>query len=164
VPKTSPRFAAVARTADRTRPILTTDSGELSTWIPAAKRGDVFGTTMYRNVYTQKHGAWTYPIGPRFFTLKRWFIRRFAHQPQAIVIELQGEPWLAGSTTSFPLNEQLASMNATQLRDNVLYARQGGFDTIYLWGVEWWYYIKHTYNEPSVWNAARVLFTQSLKE
>ena len=36
------------------RPIIMTDSGELSAWVPAAKRADIFGTTMYRDTYSKQ--------------------------------------------------------------------------------------------------------------
>lgn len=37
------------------RPIVITDSGELSIWIPAARRADIFGTTMYRDKIGRAH-------------------------------------------------------------------------------------------------------------
>jgi len=36
------------RALDFSRPIVTTDSGELSFWIVAGSQGDIFGTTMYK--------------------------------------------------------------------------------------------------------------------
>lgn len=149
---------AKARATDPSRPILITDSGELSLWVPAAKRADIFGTTMYRNVYTQEYGYYEYPVGPRFFQLKRWMIDVFADQKNAIVIELQGEPWMAGTTADFPKEQQLEHMNPEQLVENVNFARQGGFDDIYLWGVEWWYYMKEVHGEDATWEAARGMF------
>ena len=41
---------AQVKKIDQSRPIVVTDSGELSLWIKAASRADVFGTTMYREV------------------------------------------------------------------------------------------------------------------
>lgn len=148
----------VARKADNNRKIIITDSGELSFWILAAKRADVFGTTMYREVVNKRLGAWEYPIGPNFFKFKRMFIKTFAKQNDAIVIELQGEPWLQGWTVNFPLKEQLVSMNSEKLRDNVQFAKNSGFSDVYIWGVEWWYWAKTQQNYPEVWNAAKDIF------
>ncbi|HMB65864.1 MAG TPA: endo-1,4-beta-xylanase, partial [Patescibacteria group bacterium] len=54
------------------RPIVVTDSGELSLWIPAASRADIFGTTMYKQTYSEKLGSYVeYPIRPGFFHFKR---------------------------------------------------------------------------------------------
>ncbi|EKD58747.1 MAG: hypothetical protein ACD_56C00059G0005 [uncultured bacterium] len=148
---------AQVRSLDSSRPIVVTDSGELSLWIPAALRADVFGTTMYREVYSENMGHWRYPIGPNFFKLKQLVIKLFAKQDNAIVIELQGEPWVAGWTTSAPLETQLASMNSEILADNVEFAKKTGMKEIYVWGVEWWYWMKTVQNNPTLWETARTL-------
>ncbi|MDP1709665.1 MAG: beta-galactosidase, partial [Candidatus Komeilibacteria bacterium] len=41
------------------RPVLITDSGELSSWVWAAHLGDYFGTTMYRVVWNKYIGYWS---------------------------------------------------------------------------------------------------------
>ncbi len=156
-----------AKSTDPTRPIIVTDSGELSLWIQAAKRADVFGTTMYREVYSSQQifgkplGHWRYPIGPNFFKLKQLLIRIFANQSNAVVIELQGEPWVSGWTTDASMEAQLASMNAEILRDNVLFAKKTGMKQIYIWGVEWWYWLAEKKNNSSVWDQARRLFDEN---
>jgi hypothetical protein len=147
---------AQVRSLDMTRPIVVTDSGELSLWVKAAKRADVFGTTMYREVYSAKMGHWRYPIGPNFFKVKQLIIKLFAKQDNAIVIELQGEPWVAGWTVDAPVETQLASMNAEILADNVEFAKKTGMKEIYVWGVEWWYWMKVKQNNPTLWEAAKV--------
>jgi len=151
---------AVVRSIDPDREIIITDSGELSTWLPAAERADVFGTTMYRNIYREGWGYYVYPIGPKFFLMKKWIIEKFADQDKAIVIELQGEPWVAGWTTNQPLEEQFKSMNAEKLSENIVYAQKSGFDTIYIWGVEWWYWLKVQQGLPETWNMMRGLISQ----
>lgn len=151
---------AIVKKMDKTRKIIITDSGELSLWTAAARRADVFGTTMYRNIYKEGFGYYVYPIGPRFFQLKYNLIDFFAEQHNAIVIELQAEPWVSGWTTNAPLEEQFKSMNENKLRENVTYARQVGFPEIYLWGVEWWYWLKEHRNYPAVWDEAKRLFNQ----
>lgn len=148
------------RRMDPSRPIIITDSGELSLWVPAAKRADIFGTTMYREVYSEKMGHWRYPIGPNFFKIKQLFIKLFAKQDNAIVIELQGEPWVAGWTTDAPVETQLASMNAEILKDNVEFAKKTGMKEIYIWGVEWWYWMKTTQNNATLWEQARTIMNQ----
>jgi len=152
---------ANARSLDRTHPIVVTDSGELSLWMQAASRADIFGTTMYREVYSAKVGHWRYPIGPNFFKFKKILISLFAHQNNAIVIELQGEPWVQGWTTAAPVADQLASMNAATLKDNIEFAKETNFSEIYVWGVEWWYWMKVQQNNPSLWNEAEALYNPS---
>jgi hypothetical protein len=149
---------AVVRRIDRTRKIIVTDSGELSLWVQAAKRADVFGTTMYRTIWKKGIGYFEYPIGPRFFRFKYSLIKLFVKQETAIVIELQAEPWIGGSTTDGGLAEQFKSMNPQQLKDNVDYAQRVGFPEIYLWGVEWWYWLKTTQDHPELWDTARQIY------
>lgn len=158
------REIKTVRQMDKNREIIVTDSGELSTWMPAASRADVFGTTMYRNVYKEGWGYYVYPLGPRFFLIKKWLIEKFADQKNAIVIELQGEPWVKGWTVHQPLEEQFKSMNEKKLAENVLYAQKSGFDTIYIWGVEWWYWLQATQNVSTLWDTARELFAKNYIE
>ena len=149
---------AAARREDSSRPILTTDSGELSTWIPAASRGDVFGTTLYRKIWSARFGYVTYPIGPNFFLFKEWLARLLTNQKNFMVIELQAEPWVPGSLTDISLDEQWKTMDEKKLLENVDYARRVGFQEVYLWGAEWWYWLKEKKDTPAVWNAAREIF------
>jgi hypothetical protein len=152
---------AMVRSVDKTRPIVVTDSGELSYWIQAAKRADVFGTTMYTNVYSRKIGYWRYPIGPNFFKLKELLIRIFAGQKNVMVVELQGEPWVSGWLATTPLDQQFQSMNAQMLLEHVNFARETGINRIYLWGVEWWYWLKVKQNHPELWDQAKSIMQMS---
>lgn len=152
---------ALVKSLDSTRPILLTDSGELSLWVHAAARGDEFGTTLYRDIYSPKAGGYfEYPIGPNFFRFKEKMVRLFTQQEHFSVIELQAEPWASGWIANIALEEQFRTMNEVRLRDNVDYARQVGFRDIYLWGGEWWYWMKVTKKYPAVWEEGKRLFEQ----
>jgi len=133
----------------------------LSLWVQSAKRADVFGTTMYRTIWKKGLGYFDYPIGPRFFQFKYWMIKTFVKQEKAIVVELQGEPWIDGWTTDGALSEQFKSMNAQKLEDNVMFAKKVGFPEIYVWGVEWWYWLKTQKGHPELWDTAKSLFSQN---
>lgn len=152
---------AMVRTKDSTRQVVVTDSGELSLWIQAAKRADIFGTTMYRYVWNKRLGYYDYPIGPRFFHFKHWLTKLFTDQENFIVIELQGEPWISGWTTSAPVEDQLKSMNSERLVDNINFAKKTGFSEIYLWGVEWWYWMKVKQDHPEIWETAKIEFAKN---
>jgi hypothetical protein len=152
---------AKVKSVDPSRPVVVTDSGELSLWMQAAKRADIFGTTMYREVYSARMGHWRYPIGPNFFKFKELLIKLFVHQNNDIVIELQGEPWVQGWTTAAPVETQLASMNADILKDNVEFAKKTGMKEIYIWGVEWWYWMKINQNNATLWEAAKTIVSQN---
>lgn len=156
---------ALVKGLDPSRPILLTDSGELSLWYGAASRGDEFGTTMYRDIYSKKAGGYfTYPIGPNFFRTKAWIVRTFAHQEHLMVIELQAEPWSSGWIVDIPLEEQARTMNQEKLRENVEYAERVGFQDIYLWGGEWWYWLKEKKGDASVWETGKDLFREDRQD
>lgn len=152
---------ALVRNIDPSRKVIITDSGELSLWYKAASYADVFGTTMYRTIWKEGFGYFDYPIGPRFFQAKLGLVNLINNKNEAIVVELQAEPWINGWTTSGALSEQFKSMNAQKLQENVEFARKVGFPEIYLWGAEWWYWLKTTQNHPELWDTAKNLFAQN---
>lgn len=158
------REIALVKSLDPSRPILTTDSGELSLWYQAAHRGDRFGTTLYRHIHKPGYGYFTYPIGPSFFIAKEWLVRLLTDQEHFAVIELQAEPWANGWVADASLPEQFRTMDEHKLRENVIYAQKVGFPEIYLWGAEWWYWLKEKKAYPAVWETAKELFREHAHE
>lgn len=146
---------------DPSRPVIVTDSGELSIWAAAYKRADIFGTTMYRtvwsNVFSPTFGYITYPLSPKFFWLKTNIVRAFYGNKPIIVSELQAEPWgpeffrIAGMSSE----ERAHSMSIKKFAENTAYARSAGFSEVYLWGAEWWYFLKVRERDPAYWNIAK---------
>lgn len=127
---------------DQAHPTMVTDSGELSTWLGTARAGDLFGTTLYRVVWNKYVGYVSYDWLPgAFYRAKLWFVGR---APQsAYVIELQAEPWITDQKVSdMPLYEQYKSMDLARLKKNIVYADNLGLPRSYLWGAEWWYWLK----------------------
>ncbi len=148
----------LVKSIDDSRPIILTDSGELSLWYQVAKRGDIFGTTLYRIIYKEPFGYLKYPLGPNFFRIKGFFIKFFAKQNNIIIIELQAEPWAAGWIPHLSVEEQYKSMNPEKFNQIIDYAQKTKFKESYLWGVEWWYWLKETKNNSQMWNEAKKLF------
>lgn len=141
------------------RPVVVTDSGELSLWFPAARRADIFGTTMYKNTYSEKLESYvSYPIGPGFFHFKRNIAKLLADPDQWIVIELQGEPWGPEPYHKISEAERRRTMDMEKFREIRELARLSGFKEIYLWGVEYWYWEKEKNGEPQYWEEAKKLF------
>lgn len=143
---------AFARTLTQ-KPIILTDSGELSSWIMPMRLSNYFGTTLYRIVYNEYVGFLPYPLQPWFYRTKGILVNKiFAPQNKGImVIELQGEPWTPSFITEVPIEQQVKQFPVEQFKNNIDFARKVGFQTIYLWGVEWWYWMK-TQNHPEYWN------------
>ncbi|MDO8618898.1 MAG: glycoside hydrolase family 2 TIM barrel-domain containing protein [Candidatus Daviesbacteria bacterium] len=150
---------ALVKKLDPTRPVVVTDSGELSTWVGAMQASDIFGTTMYRTVHNPIFGYSTYPLSPSFYTLRSNLIRNlFARNNQkTIITELQAEPWFSEPSNQVPVNTQADIFSAQNLTENVDYAKKTGFDEVYLWGVEWWYYMAKN-GHPEYLNLAKKLF------
>ncbi len=149
---------ALAKSLDD-RDIIITDSGELSIWIKAAKRADIFGTTMYRDTYSKFLKRYIhYPITPGFFRFKKNIARIFAQPRKWIVIELQAEPWGPESWQNLSEEEKAKTMNLTKFKEMIEFSSQTGFDEFYLWGVEWWYWEKADNNNPDLWEYAKTLF------
>jgi len=139
------------------RPILMTDSGELSTWYPLGLMGDYFGTTLYRTTYNKYIGFWEYWfVPPSFYRVKAAALGR---QPdQMFIAELQAEPWFKGDPLSATLSEHFKIMDAEKLKANADYARQANVARVYFWGVEWWYWAKAKHGDSSMWEAAKEYF------
>ena len=155
------RAISAVKQTDSTRPIIITDSGELSLWVRAAKRADIFGTTMYRYVWHKTTGVFKYPIPTLFFRVKRAITELLVGPKKMIVIELQGESWLHHQPYETTVSEQYKSVNPEKFKGIISYAEQTGFDTFYLWGVEWWYWLKTTQNRPEMWNIAKEVLSKS---
>ncbi len=150
--------AALVRSLD-TRPIMMTDSGELSLWVGAAKRADVFGTTMYLDTYSEKLKSYIhYPIEPGFFRFKRNIAKLFARPKKWMVIELQAEPWGPMPFQYLSVEERAMTMDLEKFKKIIEFARKTGFKEFYLWGAEWWYWEKEINDNDGLWEEARGLY------
>lgn len=149
------REVARVREIDPNRKIMVTDSGELSIWVRAAKRADIFGTTMYRIIYKDPIGYFKYPLPPKFFWLKANIVHFLFPGKPIIVSELQAEPWGPKLIYDLSLEEQEKSMSLAQFWENISYAEQVGFPENYLWGAEWWFWLKTKHDRPEFWEAAK---------
>jgi hypothetical protein len=142
------------------RPIIITDSGELSFWIGAASRADIFGTTMYLDTYSKFFKSYIhYPIAPGFFRFKKNLVSLFAKPKNWLVIELQAEPWGPKSYQNLSQADRDKTMNLEKLKNMIKFSGQTGFREFYLWGVEWWYW-ELEQGRPEVWNYAKTLFNR----
>ncbi len=149
----------LVRSLDSAHKILITESGELSSWLSAAKRSDIFGTTMYKIVWDKNFGYISYFFIPKhFYWFKANLVRLFYGNKPVIVSELQAEPWGPGLIYDVAVEEQLKSMNLKQFQMNLEFAKRVGFPEVYLWGSEWWYWMKEKHNDPSFWNEVQELF------
>ncbi len=150
---------SLVRSLDPTHKILLTDSGEFSFWTKVAAYGDIVGTTMYRRVWFAPLARYfTYPFPPVFYWRKAQLIH-WLFDKEVIGAELQAEPWGPGKLLyDTPVSEQMKTMNLSQFKKNIEYAKESGLSTHYVWGAEWWYWMKTKQDNSSFWNEAQKLF------
>ncbi len=151
---------ALVRSLDPHHPIVVTDGGEFGLWYKARSHADVFGSTMYLYVYTHYLGYFRYPISGAFFRLKQNILDILTGEKPSISIEVGLEPWLNQPIVETTLEEQLQRMNMGRFEEILLVARESGFSEHYLWGAEWWYYMKLK-GHPEFWERARSEFTSN---
>lgn len=145
------------------RPIIISDSGELSSWARQMQLSDIFGTTLYRTVWNPVTKYTTYPVIPGFYPLKADFFKTFfaPNNQKTIITELQSEPWIPDNNPlNTPIEKQMEIFPLSKMQDIVEFAKQTGMDEIYLWGPEWWYFMKQN-GHPEYWNYAKQLFNQN---
>lgn len=137
------------------RPTIMTDSGELSTWRKSASLNPILGTSIYRYVWNKTYGDFIYPLPPAYYYFKYKALEKSTQLKTVFISELQLEPWTNESIIDVSLEDQFKSMNITRFEDSINYAKRIGFDTIYLWGGEWWYWLKTVHGDDSLWQAAK---------
>jgi len=142
------------------RPVVISDSGEGSFWINAARFGDIVGTTMYQRVWFRQLKIYiSYPFPPTFYWRKSQIIKKLFGK-EVIVVEFQAEPWGPKLLYESPIEEQKKTMNLEQFKENIEFAKKTGFREFYLWGGEWWFWMKEKQNQPEIWQEAKKLFKE----
>jgi hypothetical protein len=140
------------------RPILVTDSGEFSFWFNSAKFGDIVGTSLYRKAwFGELNLSIPYPFPPIFYSKKSDLIKKFFGK-KVIIAELQAEPWGEKPLYELNINRQKELFWINDFEKHIEFAKKTGFDEIYFWGTEWWYWLKTKQNFPDFWNTAKELF------
>ncbi len=151
------REIALVRSLDPTRQIIITDSGNLGTWYQSYQRADVFGTSVYVHFWNPEIGqfrtflpAWSYRLKGNVMALL------YGERP-VFLIELSAEPWLIEPIVNVPIEVQFTRMNLEKFEDILKYAADTRLERQYLWGAEWWYWLKLK-GEPEFWERGKQLF------
>ncbi len=147
----------LVRSLDGTRPILVTDSGNLGTWQGAYSRGDMFGTSVYVHFWNPELGQFRTFLPPWFYRVKDNLMELFYGEKKTVLIELSAEPWLLEPVVNVPIETQFTRMNLEKFEDIITYAKGTHYDTQYLWGAEWWYWLL-IQDRPEMWERGKRLF------
>jgi hypothetical protein len=139
------------------RPIIINSTGEWSLWLKEAKIGDIVGTSLYRIIWAREIKTYIfYRFPPVYFWRRAQVIKKIFNK-EVICVELQAEPWGPALLYDSPLEEQKKTMNLEQFKKNIEFAKKTGLDAFYLWGGEWWYWLKIKQGQPEIWNQVKIL-------
>mgnify|MGYP000334593008 CR=1 FL=1 len=132
--------AEFVRGLDPSRPIQTTDSGELSSWLTVGPFVDKVGVSVYRIVRSPLLGNynWQYWFIPPFIYHRKAMVGRIFGVKEVYVSEFQMEPWSHKSLPETAIADQLTTMDLTQMKKNFHFAERMQFKHIDFWGIEWW--------------------------
>lgn len=147
------REISTVRALDPSRPIELTQSNQ-NGFPFIGPNTETFGFSMYRVVHNNVFGYYVYPQTGIYNWWKAALIEVY-RGTRVTIHELQGEAWGSKGNEELSWEEAQRSMNPNQLRDNLAYARETQINTMYLWGVEWWYWLKEKQNQPAMWKAVR---------
>ncbi len=148
----------LVRSLDPTRPILVTDSGNLGLWANAYKYGDAFGTSVYVYFWNPELGQFKTVLPPWFYRVKENIISLFYGDKPTYLIELSAEPWLLEPVVDVDIETQYSRMDIEKVNEIIDYARETRYDKQYLWGAEWWYWLKEK-GHPEIWERGKELFS-----
>lgn len=148
---------ALVKSLDSKRPILVTDSGNLGTWNGAYSRGDSFGTSVYVYFWNPELGQFKTILPPWFYRAKEGIMSLIHGEKETFLIELALEPWLLEPIAQVPVAIQYSRMDLQKFNEIIKYAEGTRYEKQYLWGGEWWYWLKkHGY--PEMWERGKELF------
>lgn len=116
---------------------------------------DAYGYSLYLYVYNNlMPGTYINPSPPVWFHRGRADIIGAMHHKPFYLHELQLEPWGPQHIKYLSEREQDITMSPQQIHQNLQYARKIGFEDIYTWGSEWWYWRK-VHGSDGVWETIR---------
>lgn len=123
---------------------------------------DAYGYSLYLYVYNNLlPGTYVNPSPPVWFHKSRASVIDAMHNKPFYLHELQLEPWGPREIKQLSEEEQFITMSPDQIHYNLQYARKIGFDQVYTWGSEWWYWRKVN-GSPQVWEQIRTEIEDSL--
>lgn len=138
-------------------PVITTDSGEFSTWLDFPGLTDGRGYSVYRKVTAPYYGVFSYDmLTPTYYQRKAALVAHWTGP--LFVSEFQMEPWVLQTITTTPLAEQFKTLSLAQMNENFSYAERLHVPRVYFWGVEWWYWMKVKMGHPEFWETAKSFF------
>jgi hypothetical protein len=133
------------------------------TWKWMLDQADVVGQSVYTK---RQRGPWRwlyifpYRIGPFTPYLPGQAREAGRRNKELWIAELQAEPYerpdVDVRTQPLPA---IPSFSVRWLHDNLRLARRSGATRVYVWGVEWWLYLRDTRGDGELWELGKTLWT-----
>lgn len=142
------------------KPVLISDAGEWSTWIPASFYGDIVGSSLYREAWNSYFGYVGFPIQPGYYQIRSAILEKLFGK-EVIFTEVQAEPWGPKAVQEMTPQEALQYMPLEKLQRTRAFAARVGFREVYFWGAEWWYWMK-TQGDDTIWNNLKGVFQKKV--
>jgi hypothetical protein len=117
----------------------------------------MFGTSVYVHFWNPDIGQFRTFLPPWFYRVKDNLMEIFYGEKKTVLIELSAEPWLLEPVIDVPVETQFTRMNLQKLEDIIEYAKETRYDTQYLWGAEWWYWLM-LQDRPEMWERGKRLY------
>lgn len=127
-------------------------------------RPDRFGISVYKRVWdaTFTHRYYEYPLPSWFYSMLGGWAELITGKDM-VIHELQAESWTPNGLdiNDLSIEEQYKSMNPERMKDRIEYGEATGMRDIYIWGMEWWYWLKTTKDRPELWNVVKEEVTRA---
>lgn len=149
---------ALVKSLDDSREILLTDSGNIGRWTEAYSRADIFGTSVYIYFWNPYVGKFRTILPPSFYRAKANLMELIHGEKDTMLIELSLEPWLIQPLVKTDLETQFEMMDLERMQNIIDYAAETHFEYQYLWGGEWWYWLKEKHGIDMMWEFGKELF------
>ena len=125
-----------------------------------SSENDGFAFSIYDNAHFEAVGRtwkWNYWYLPPLWHSARAQAIEIIHDKPVFIHELQLEPWGYEGLAAANRQQQDESMSPQIMREQLDYVQRAGFETVYLWGGEWWYQqLQQGNNKP--WQVASSAF------
>jgi hypothetical protein len=146
--------------ADLSHPIMLSQSDEFG-WPILGPFADKFGFSLYKRVWMESlKGYFKYPQPGLLNWFKASIINFYSNQ-EIVAHELQAESWAKTGNEFISPEEMSKTMNPTYFDENIRYVRDSRIKEYYLWGSEWWYYMKTKKNSPAMWEKVKELLQKT---
>ena len=113
----------------------------------------MFGTSVYVHFWNPELGQFKTILPPWAYRVKDNLMGVLYGEKPTLLIELSAEPWLLEPIVDVPLEIQFTRMNL-EMFEEIPVCRKTHFQEQYLWGAEWWYWLK-LQEYPEMWDRGK---------